>query len=554
MADCEELTSLLDAARRKGSVEAVQALADVVRVQARSDSGRAAAGALPGLLDVLVGALGDTDLSCAWASAAGAMANLAANNDENRDALADAGALSQLAAACKASPGPEFDRCAAAALGNIVAENGVCQQAAVDSGCAVSISKLVAAEDAGVRQLALKAVENLGSEPHIVSVLVESEVIEAIFRVVKYYTEEAQDALASLLQLLAVLPAEASLVRMAPRGVIGSLTVAVRCNSATVRAGALAVLQQLVPPASLLADDDVAVLGCELVEELLQLIGCESGVELTAQLGSCSIVRSLAVSPAGNSLLWERNAVRPLTAGVVYATAAIDTETTEGQELLDHARLRLDCLWVLNALASSEERCLRMMKIASSDASTDSPATTAEAARELRAAQLANTSYSEPEPEPEQGLCADLDLARACVAVSRHKHDLEGTRIAINLLRNLALPASSAQQLLEAGVLAAFGNMVHHKDPNAGACAAAGLRIMASHSKAACLAMCTMQWSVSDGRDWCADSDAASLVDRLLHIDLEKTHRTFSALCWCSTLAHFVSRVRSVALMYVAHL
>ena len=71
MAERDELTRLLDVARHKGGVEAVQALADAVRVQARSDSGRAAAGALPGLLGALVGALKDADLSCAWASTSG---------------------------------------------------------------------------------------------------------------------------------------------------------------------------------------------------------------------------------------------------------------------------------------------------------------------------------------------------------------------------------------------------------------------------------------------------------------------------------------------------
>ena len=524
----EDLARLLDAARRDGSAQAVQALADAVRVQARSESGRAAAGALPGLLDLMVSVLGDVDLARAWPSTAGAMANLAANNDQNRDALADAGALARLAFACEASPGPDFDRCAAAALGNIVADNGACQQVAVDSGCAVAISKLVVAEDASVRQLAMKACENLGPDPHIVCALVEAGVIQACCRVVLEHPEAAGNALAALLRVLAVLPAEASLARMAPRGAVGALTVGLRCESAIVQAGSLAVLQQIVPPGTPLSDDDIAAFGAEPVDGLLQLICSTAGAELTARLGSCAVLRSLVLTPAGNSLLWERSAVAPLTAAVVHTTAAIDTETTVGQELLDQARLRLDCLTILNALANSEERCLSMVKTAPSSASMTSSAGLAGVARELRATRLSGATNPEPEPEPEHAIC--VDLAGACVAVSRHKHDLEGTRVAINVLRNLALPAPSAQHLLGAGVLSAFGNAVHHKDPNVGACAAAGLRIMASHSSAASLAMCTTQWCVHQGCSRNAGGDDCSLVDHLLQIDLEKIHRTHCAL------------------------
>ena len=53
---------------------------------------------------------------------------------------------------------------------------------------------------------------------------------------------------------------------------------------------------QLVPPTSPLADDDVAVLGCELVEELLQLIGCESGVELLVTAKDAVKLRELGVA------------------------------------------------------------------------------------------------------------------------------------------------------------------------------------------------------------------------------------------------------------------
>eukprot|EP01043_Picozoa_sp_COSAG02_P041061 COSAG02_NODE_3375_length_6847_cov_4.786752_1_plen_555_part_00 len=522
-----DLVRLLNAARCEDScsAEAAQALADAVRVRARSDAGRAAAGALPGLLEVLVAVLGDARLISAWPSTAGAMANLAANNDQNRDALADAGALAQLASACKSSSGPDFDRCAAAALGNIVADNGACQQVAIDSGCAGAIANLIVADDASVRQLAAKACENLGSGPHVVGALVEAEVIEALFWVVLKHTETAADVLVALLHILAVLPAEAPLTRMAPRGAVDALSAALRCASATVRAGSLAVLQQIVPPGTPLSDDDIAAFGSELVDELLQLISSDSGVELTTQLASCAIIRSVVLTTAGNSLLWERSAVAPLTAGVMHTTAAIDTETTAGQELLDQARLRLDCLCILNALAISEERCLSMAKTKPSSESAALPVECAGTARELRATRLAGTAGPEPEPEPEHQVCSNL--AAACVAVSRHKHDLEGTRVAINLLRNLALPAPSARQLLDSGVLAAFGNAIQHKDPNVGACAAAGLRIMASHSTRASLAMCTSQWFAHQS-DRAAVGDVDSLVDRLLCVDLEKTHRTLA--------------------------
>lgn len=535
MAQQENLAGLLDAARRSTSTEAVQALADAVRVQARSDSGRAEAGALPGLVELLVVTLHDPLLASAWPSTAGAMANLAADNDQNRDALAAAGALAQLAAACKASPGSDFDRCAAAALGNIVADNGACQQVAVDSGCALTISKLVEADDASVRQLAAKACGNLGSDPHIVSVLVEAGVIEAFFRVVRNHREAAGDALACLLRVVESLPAQAPLARMAPRGANGALTAALQCNSASVRAGALAVLQHSVPSGIPLSDDDVAAFGEELADGLLQLICSASGVELTAKLGASSIVRALVLTPLGNAFLWRCSAVEQLTAGVVHATAAIDTESTKGQELLDHAQLRLDCLSILNAFANSEERCLSMVKTVPSGVAATSSAESADAAREMRAVRLAHAAGSgiQPEPEPEEAL--HTDLAGACVAVSRHTTDLEGTRIAINLLRNLALPAPSAQHLLETGALGAFGNAIQHKDPNVGACAAAGLRIMALHSTGAGLSMCTTQWEAHQDHNPSADSHSGSLVHKLLHVDLEKTHRK-SHVCSCSTV------------------
>jgi hypothetical protein len=83
----EDLGSLLGAARRDLEPASLQALADAVRVAARSDAGRAEAGALPHLVELLASALGDARLSTAWPSTAGAMANLAANSDVNRDAL-----------------------------------------------------------------------------------------------------------------------------------------------------------------------------------------------------------------------------------------------------------------------------------------------------------------------------------------------------------------------------------------------------------------------------------------------------------------------------------
>ena len=86
----------------------------------------------------------------------------------------------------------------------------------------------------------------------------------------------------------------------------------------------------------------MAAFGSELVDELLQLTSSGLGVELTAQLGACAILRSVVLTTAGTSLLWQRCAVAPLTAGVVHTTAAINVETTTGQELLDQARLRLD--------------------------------------------------------------------------------------------------------------------------------------------------------------------------------------------------------------------
>jgi hypothetical protein len=526
----EDLGSLLGAARRDLEPASLQALADAVRVAARSDAGRAEAGALPHLVELLASALGDARLSTAWPSTAGAMANLAANSDVNRDALAGAGALARLAAACAASPGPEFDRCAAAALGNIVAENGTCQQAAVDSGCTDALAKLVGSDDAAVRQLAAKACENLGSDPHILQPLVQAGVMEAFLRVVLEHRDSADGALAGLLHLVGALPAEAALARLVPRrGAVTALTAALRCGPPTARLGALAVLQQGAPPSTPLSDDDVAAFDGKLVDALIELILSVEADELTAQLGSAALLRSLALTAAGGSLLWGRPfAVRQLTAAVLRATAAIDTETTEGQELLDQARVRLDCLSVLNALACSEERCVAMVTdTAAASPQADSASAAAEAARELRVASLAQAPGSELEPEPELEPELNSNLAAACVAVSRHKYDLEGTRVAINLLRNLALPAPSCQQLLEAGVVTVFGNAVQHKDPNVGACAAAALRIMVSHSTAVALAVCTARWSTEQNQgmeEGKASGGRGSLVENLLRLDLEKTH------------------------------
>ena len=128
----ESLSGLVQAASTPAA-PALQALADAVRVLARSDAGRDSAGAEPGLVEALGSGLADSARAEAWPVVAAALANLAAEHDANRDAIAATGALRSLAAAVGTSP--DFDRCAAAALGNIIAENGACQQAAIDSSC-----------------------------------------------------------------------------------------------------------------------------------------------------------------------------------------------------------------------------------------------------------------------------------------------------------------------------------------------------------------------------------------------------------------------------------
>eukprot|EP01047_Picozoa_sp_COSAG01_P049621 COSAG01_NODE_4936_length_4610_cov_4.930836_2_plen_128_part_00 len=78
--------------------------------------------------------------------------------------------------------------------------------------------------------------------------------------------------------------------------------------------------------------------------------------------------------------------------------------------MLDAAGFRLGCLRVLSMLATSEARCVALLAPPSA-------------------------------------------LASVCVAVCRHKYDLEGTRCAVNILRNLALPPSCVPGLLAAGAL-----------------------------------------------------------------------------------------------------
>jgi hypothetical protein len=90
--------------------------------------------------------------------------------------------------------------------------------------------------------------------------------------------------------------------------------------------------------------------------------------------------------------------------------SAVDPSQSEGRALLDAAGFRLGCLRVLSMLATSEARCVALLAPPSA-------------------------------------------LASVCVAVCRHKYDLEGTRCAVNILRNLALPPSCVPGLLAAGAL-----------------------------------------------------------------------------------------------------
>ena len=512
--DVAELLAV--AAADKLTATSLQGVADAVRVAARTEAGRAECGKLAGLPPLLAAGLSDAGLAAAWPSAVGALANLAVDNDANRDAIAAAGCLAALVSACAPSAGAlssiDFDRCAAAAFGNIVAGNGACQQAFVDGGCAPSLVRLLASADSSVLQLAAQALENLGTDAHIVQPLVDAGLIEALSRLAAAPEggSVADGALAGLLRLLGLLPLEASPAKLAARGTLAALASTLQVGAATAQLGALAMLQLCVPPNAPLADADVAALDDgELVDALLAAVRPASGGELTAPLGAVSVLRSLSLSPAGGALLWRRSAAAQLTAAVVRATAAIDTESTEGQELLDHARLRLDCLGVLAALANSEERCLAMLSLT---LSADAAAAAAAAARASRVVNLSTSVEPEPEPEP----AMDVGLAAACVSVFRHKHDLEGSRAAVNILRNLALPAAGADRLASAGVLGVFGNAVRHKDVNIGVCGAAGLRIMAAHSTDAALAVCTCTAAEEEG--------GGSLIESLLQLDLEKTH------------------------------
>ena len=519
-----ELAELLAAASTQLTASSLQALGDAARVAARTEDGRAECGKLEALPPVLAAGLRDASLAAAWPSAAGALANLAVDSDANRDAIAAAGGLAALASACAPSAAPssvDLDRCAAAAFGNIVAGNGACQQAFVDGGCAPVLVRLLASAEPSVLQLAAKALENLGTDAHIVQPLVDAGLIEALSRLVLAAeggsAAAADGALAGLLRLLGVLPLEASPAKLAARGTLAALASALQLGGATAQLGALALLQLCAPPNAPLADADVAALGDGgLVDALLTVVRSTSGGDqLTAPLGAVSVLRSLSLTPAGGAALWRRSAAAQLTAAVVRATAAIDTESTEGQELLDHARLRLDCLGVLAALANSEERCLAMLSLS---LSADAAAAAAEGARVSRAEKLSSGGEPEPEPEQEQELepAVGVDLAAACVSVFRHKHDLEGSRAAVNILRNLALPAAGVDRLVSAGVLGVFGNAVQHKDVNVGVCGAAGLRIMAAHSTDAALAVCTCTAAEEEG--------GGSLIESLLQLDLEKTH------------------------------
>ena len=131
---------------------------------------------------------------------------------------------------------------------------------------------------------------------------------------------------------------------------------------------------------------------------------------LAVRLAAAGLLAPIAAAQEGSTALWTHGAAHILVAVVVGATSAIDDERTEGQSLLDHAKLRLDCLRALNSVATSEPRCSALLA-------------------------------------PSSG------LAEACIAVSRHKYDIEGTRCAVSILRNLALAPEGPLRLLAAGAL-----------------------------------------------------------------------------------------------------
>ena len=515
----ESLSGLVQAAASTPSAPALQALADAVRVLARSDAGRDSAGAEPGLVEALGAGLADSARAEAWPVVAAALANLAAEHDANRDAIAATGALRSLAAAVGTTP--DFDRCAAAALGNIVAENGACQQAAIDSGCAAAVVALIAVADA--RPLALKAVQNFGSDAHILQPLVEAGVLAGLGQVVAEGCEgdvaasegSVDAALGAMVRLVAALPAEAAPAALCKRDALRPLSAALRRGSESAQLGALALLPSAAPP----TDADVAALeNSGVARALCQTLSSEAP-SLRVRLGAAAAAAALARTEAGGATLWASSAAAHLTAAVVGATRVINMESTTGQLLLDQAKLRLDCLGVLAGLANSEKRCLALLGLADDEEM-------AQAARHDRRQRL----EGEPEPEPE----LDGDLAAACVAVTRHKHDLEGSSAAINILRNLALPAAPAvaPRLLAAGALQAFETALGHKSPNAAACAAAGLRILAAKSEGECDRLHTTsvaglcfhnQWRcVAEGA--LAVCGRAPLLETVLGLDLEKTH------------------------------
>jgi hypothetical protein len=189
---------------------------------------------------------------------------------------------------------------------------------------------------------------------------------------------------------------------------------------------------------------------------------------------------AVAAGSDGPKLMLATGAVAGLISAASVASSAIDDHATRGTQLIQWGQLRHHCLQAVAAVATSEERCVQL------------------------------GALEVPIPLPSGGIGTSTLIAVCLHVMQTGKFDLEGSRAAINILRNLSLPNSNTVPLLAAGALAERGLLAHvdHKDPNAASCAAGAMRQLAGRSTPAALGLAQVPGS----------------LERIVQLPLGRTH------------------------------
>ena len=178
-----------------------------------------------------------------------------------------------------------------------------------------------------------------------------------------------------------------------------------------------------------------------------------------------------------------------LCAAISAATAAIDgidaraDADTAACGLLRWGHMRVNCLAVLMQMACSEARCVALL------GEDGAPAAAA----------------------------ANLLLSPGA------RTDLEGVRLAVNLLRNLAMPAANKRAVGAVGAAEALLAHVGHRDPNVASLVGATLRLLVDGCAPNACELAARYFARA-GADADARQSAAGPFGALINLDLTKLH------------------------------